>query len=66
MAGVSAGETLEGIGEPGERVDVIELGSFDEAGDDRPVVAAVVGAGEERVLAIEGQCPFILPMSGIM
>lgn len=57
LAGVSAGEALEGVGEPGERVDVVELGGLDQAGDDRPVVAAVVGAGEQCVLAIEGNGP---------
>jgi hypothetical protein len=54
LAEVSAGEALEGVGHPGERVDVVELGCLDKAGDDRPVVAAIVGAGEQGVLAVEG------------
>jgi hypothetical protein len=33
---------------------VVELGGLDEAGVDRPVVAAIVRAGEQRIPAIEG------------
>jgi hypothetical protein len=32
---------------------VAELASFDHRGEESPVLAAVVGAGEERVLAIQ-------------
>lgn len=52
------------VGEIGVRLDSAELAGFDERGDDGPVFAAAVGAGEQRVLAIESYCPFILPMSG--
>ena len=42
------------VGEVGVRVDAVELRGFDERGDRRPVFATAVGAGEERVLSIEG------------
>lgn len=45
------------VGEPGERVDGVKLGGLDQAGDDRPVVAAVVGAGEQGVLTVEPDGP---------
>ena len=44
----------EDVGEVGVRIDAVELAGLDQRGDDRPVLAAAVGAGEERVLAIEG------------
>lgn len=37
------------------RVDIRDLAVLDQRGDHRPVIAAFVGAGEQRVLAIEGQ-----------
>ena len=53
--GVTGGEPGQGFGEPRLRVDAVELAALDEGGDDGPVVAALVGAGEERVLAIESE-----------
>ena len=50
MTGDDAGD---GVGEIGLRVDGVELAGFHERGDDGPVLAAAVGASEERVLAIE-------------
>ena len=47
----------EDVGEIGVRLDPVELAGFDERGDDRPVLAAAIGAGEERVLAIERDRP---------
>ena len=44
----------EDVGEVGLRVDAVELAGLDERGDDGPVLSAAVGAGEERILAIEG------------
>ena len=32
---------LEGIGKSGERIDGVQLGGFDETGDDGPVLASV-------------------------
>jgi hypothetical protein len=37
------------------RVDAGELAVLNERGDHRPVVAALVGSGEQRVLAVEGK-----------
>lgn len=46
------------IGEIGLRVvDGVELAGFDERGDDGPMLAAAIGAGEERILAIECDRP---------
>ena len=46
------------------RVNTIHFASFDEGGDDRPMLTAAIGTGEEMVLAPERYLPFILPMSG--
>jgi hypothetical protein len=43
----------EDVGEVGVRVNAVELARLDQRGDDSPVFAAAVGAGEERVLAAE-------------
>lgn len=42
------------VGEVSLGIDSVELGGFDQRGDDGPVFAAAIGTGEERVLAIEG------------
>ena len=42
------------IGEPGVRVDGIELGGLDQRDDDRTVGTAFVAAGEECVLPVQG------------
>ena len=57
LAGMSASKALEGVGHPCEWIDGVELGRFDKAGDDGPVVAAVVGSGEQGVLAVERDGP---------
>ena len=44
----------ESVGEVGVGVDAAELAGFDQRGDNRPVAAAAVRAGEESILAIEG------------
>jgi len=54
---MSGGESGEGVREPGLGIDGVELAGLAEAGDDRPVVAAVVGAGEQGVLAVERERP---------
>ena len=49
-----AGEELgEDVGEIGLGIDGVQFAGFDERGEDRPVLAAAIGAGEERVLAVE-------------
>ena len=52
------------VGEVGGRIDVVEFAVFDESGQDRPVMSALVGAGEECVFAIERNRRVILPISG--
>jgi hypothetical protein len=42
------------IGEVGLRIDAAEFAGLDQRGDDRPVLGAAVGPGEERIFAIEG------------
>jgi len=45
------------VGEVGVRVDAVQLAGLDERGDDGPVLAPAVGAGEERILSGEGEWP---------
>jgi len=47
-------ETGQDIGEVGLRLDVVELACLHEGGEDGPVLAAAVGAGEQGVLAVQG------------
>lgn len=53
------------VGEVGVRLDADKLAGFDQRGDHRPVLSATIRAGKQGVLAIQGQHPFILPMSGM-
>jgi hypothetical protein len=62
--GVSFDEAGEDVGEVSFGVDAVEFAGLDERGQDRPMLAAAIRAREERILAIESRCPFILPMSG--
>ena len=55
--GMSADDPGDDVGEIGVRLDAVELGGFDERGDDGPMLRAAVGAGEERILAGQGQRP---------
>ncbi|KFG89873.1 hypothetical protein BV98_002378 [Sphingobium herbicidovorans NBRC 16415] len=52
IGGMAVGERSEGLGQPVVWVDPAQLAVFDERGDDRPVVAAFVRAGEKRVLTV--------------
>ena len=45
----------DGVGQVTVRFDGEQLAGFDQRGDDRPVLGAAVGAGEQGVLAVEGQ-----------
>ena len=45
------------VGQIGVGFDAAQLAVLDQRGDDGPVVAAAVGAGEERILAIESKRP---------
>ena len=50
----------------GQGFDTAELASLDQRGDDGPVLAAAIGAGKERILAIQRNLAVILPISGRM
>src|SRR5215813_332445 len=54
----------ENVGQIGLRVDAGELAGFDERCDAGPILCALIMPGEERILAIKNNHPFILPMSG--
>lgn len=55
IGGMAVGERGEGLGQPFVGIDAAQLAVFDERGDDRPVVAAFVRAGEKRVLSVQSQ-----------
>ena len=54
---VSFDDPGQRVGEVGVGFDVAEFTVLDQRGDDGLVVAAAVGAGQERVLAIESKRP---------
>ena len=58
------GDAGEDVGEPGLRVDVVELGGADQRVHHRCSLAAAIGAGEQPGLASETDRAFILPISG--
>ena len=60
---MTIGDRCEGCLEIGEGLDAVDLAGFDQRCDAAPGDAAFIVNGEERVFAIEGQFPFILPMS---
>jgi hypothetical protein len=49
---VAVDEAAEDVGEVAVGVDRIELAGLDQRGDDAPVDAALIGAGEQRVLPV--------------
>jgi hypothetical protein len=51
--GVGVDDSGEHVGKIAARLDAVELASFDQRGDDGPMLGAAVRTGEERVLAIE-------------
>ena len=55
VCGMTVGELAERVGQPFVWIDGIELAAFDKRSDHRPVVAALVRAGEQGILAIEGK-----------
>ncbi len=54
MSGDNAGDDVDEIG---LRVDTVELGGFDERGDDGPVLGAAVATREQCILAIQSDRP---------
>src|SRR5580692_9291890 len=59
-------QSRQDVCEPGLRIDVVELGGFDEGVDGGGAAAAVVGAGERPVVAADRNLAVILPISGRM
>jgi hypothetical protein len=45
------------------RIHAVQLAGFDQRGDDGPVLGTGIVTGKERVLPVERNRPFILPMS---
>jgi hypothetical protein len=58
VCAITIGETGEGFGQPCVRVDGVEFAAFDQRGDHRPVVAALIRAGKQCVFAVEGKRPY--------
>ena len=58
------GDAGEHVGEPGLRIDVVELGRHDQRGHDRGAVGSAIGACEQPGFPPQRYQPFILPMSG--
>src|SRR6187402_3777995 len=50
---MAGNDLCEHVAQIGLRIEAVHLASFDERGNDRPMLAAAVGAGEEVVLAAE-------------
>lgn len=61
---VSVRERGECLGQVGMWLDGVELCRFDQRRNDPPICTAFVVTCEEGILAVQGQFPFILPMSG--
>ena len=57
-------DAREDVGQIRERVDVVQLAGLDQGGDGGPMLGTSVGTREQRVLPVERNRPFILPMSG--
>ena len=54
------GDATQGVGEPGLRVDAVELGRLDQGKHCRGALAAAIRAGEQPRLAADcdaAQCP---------
>lgn len=60
---VAVGDGCQGGLEIGEGLYAVEFAGFDQRSDAAPSDAAFIVTGEECVLAIEANRPFILPMS---
>jgi hypothetical protein len=54
---MTIGEACKWRGQSGVRVDSDEFAVLDQRGDHRPVIAALVGACEQSVLAVESERP---------
>lgn len=54
---MTRGQFAERFGQPIVRVDARDLAVLDERGDDRPVVAAFIGASKQSIFPIEREGP---------
>jgi hypothetical protein len=61
---VTVDDGSEDAGEIAVRFDVVQFAGLDERRDHSPVLRTGIMTGKERVFALSGQFPFILPMSG--
>lgn len=57
-------DPVEDVGQIGERLDVIELGGFDQRSNRRPMLRSSVRTCKEGVLAVEGDWPD-RPLNGV-
>ena len=51
--GMAVDDPGDDVGEIGVRIDAAELAGLDQRRDDGPVLAAAVGAGEQRILSVQ-------------
>jgi hypothetical protein len=47
-------DALQGLGEPGERIEAVHLCGLEKCGDGRPRSSAAIGSGEDCVPASNG------------
>jgi len=52
---VTLDDAGDDVGEVGLWIDAVRLAGLDQRGEDGPVLGAAIGAGEEVVLAAEGE-----------
>jgi hypothetical protein len=58
-------DACQDVGEPGARIDVVQLGGDDDAVDGGSPFAATVGSAEQPCLSTESNHGVILPISGM-
>ena len=61
---MSVHETGQDICEVPVWLDVVEFAAFDDGGEDRPRLSALVAAGEQGILPVKGDRPD-RPLNGI-
>jgi len=64
LFGAAGDDALEHVGEVGQRVEAVELGGLDQGESDGPMLGGARRAGEQRILARQGNRRDILPISG--
>jgi hypothetical protein len=53
--GVTRKEPVEDVGEISLGIDVVQFAGLNEGREDRPMLAAAIGAGEQWILSIKGE-----------